>query len=94
MFVKIGLLLPCLYYKCVAIVIYDHSNSSRYYKCVKAHVLWWHFLVKMLVTVTDYLLALATLGDMTKKKNDPISVAPPMVPKASSLVSLSLALSH
>ncbi len=60
------MLFICLYYKCVIIVIYDHSNSNLYYKCVRAHVHWWHFLVKMLVTATDYLLALATLGDMTK----------------------------
>ncbi len=30
------------------------------------------FLAKTLVTATDYLLALATLSDATKNRNDPI----------------------
>ncbi len=34
---------------------------------------------------TDYVLALATLGGTTKNRNDPISVAPPKVAKASSV---------
>ncbi len=34
------------------------------------------FLAKMLATATDYLLALATLGDATKNRNDPISSVP------------------
>ncbi len=35
------------------------------------------------VSVTDYLLALSTMGDATKNRNDPISVVPPKVAKAS-----------
>jgi hypothetical protein len=50
--------------------------------------------VKTLVTATDYLFALATLGDMTEERNDLISVALPKVAKASSHTSLSLALSR
>jgi hypothetical protein len=46
----------------------------------------------MLATVTDFLLALATLGKVTKNRNDPISVAPPKAAKASSHVLLLLAL--
>jgi hypothetical protein len=38
--------------------------------------------------------ALATLGDATKNRNDPISVAPPKVAKASKVMLLSLALLH
>ena len=61
----------------------------------KSHVHWQHFLVKMVATVTDYLLALATLDDATKNRNDPISsVALPKLDKASSQVSLLLALSR
>jgi len=51
----------------------------------------------MVATATDYLLALATLGDVTKNRNDPIStVTSPKVAKlakASSYVLLSLAFS-
>jgi hypothetical protein len=50
------------------------------------------FLAKMLTTAIYYLLALATSSDATKNINDPISIAPPKVAKASSHVSL--ALSH
>jgi hypothetical protein len=42
------------------------------------------FLVIMLATATDYLLALATLGDATNNRNDPISVVPHKVAKTSS----------
>jgi hypothetical protein len=59
----------------------------------KAHAHWQHFLAKTLATATDYLLSLATLGDTTQHKNDPISSAAPpkvsKVTKASSHVSLS-----
>ncbi len=40
---------------------------------------------------SDYLLALATLGDTTKNRNAPIFFAPPKVAKASSHMLLSLA---
>ncbi len=60
---------------------------------LKANVHWQHFMAKMSVTVTDYLLALATLGDATKNRNDPISVTLPKVAKASSHSLLTLALS-
>jgi hypothetical protein len=38
-------------------------------------------------------LALATLGNATRNRNNPISVAPPKVAKASNHMSLSLVLS-
>jgi hypothetical protein len=50
----------------------------------KACVYRGHFLVITLASVTDYLHALATLGDATKNRNVPISVMPPKVAKASS----------
>jgi hypothetical protein len=53
------------------------------------------FFGRNVTTVTDYLLALATLDDATKNRNDPISsVALPKLDKASSQVSLLLALSR
>jgi hypothetical protein len=50
------------------------------------------FLPKTSATMTVCLLALATLGDVTKKRNDLISVVPPKVAKAISHVSMSLVL--
>jgi hypothetical protein len=51
------------------------------------------FLAKTPETATDYLLSLATLGDTTQHKKDPISSAAPpkvsKVTKTSSHVSLS-----
>jgi hypothetical protein len=60
---------------------------------LKAGAYWQHFFWRK-----DYLLTLATLGNMTKNRNDPISgVAPPKlakVTKTSRHVSLSLVLLH
>ncbi len=38
--------------------------------------------------VTEYVLALATLGDVTRKRNNPICVAQPKVAKSSTMVSV------
>jgi hypothetical protein len=53
------------------------------------------FFGRNVTTVTNYLLALATLDDATKNRNDTISsVALPKLAKASSHMSLLLALSR
>ncbi len=52
---------------------------------LKACVHWRHFLVKMIVTATNYLLALATLGDVTQIGLFLFYAAPPKVAKASTL---------
>ena len=43
------------------------------------------------VEILLYLLALATLGGETRNRNDPISVTPPKVTKASSHAALNFA---
>jgi hypothetical protein len=45
-------------------------------------------LAKMWATATEYVLALATLGDATRNRNNPISVAQPKVAKARTMVSV------
>jgi len=45
-------------------------------------------LAKMWVTATEFVLALATLGDATRKRNNPISVVQPKVAKARTMVSV------
>jgi hypothetical protein len=45
-------------------------------------------LAKMSATETEYVLALATLGSMTRNRNNPICVAPPKVAKARTMVSV------
>jgi hypothetical protein len=60
---------------------------------LKVNVHWQHFMAKMSVTVTGYLFALATLEDVTKNINDPVTVTLPKVAKASSHLLLTLALS-
>jgi hypothetical protein len=53
------------------------------------------FFGKNISNRTDYLLALATLGDTTKNRKDPISsVAPPKVAKAGEEGTISRAVSH
>ncbi len=59
------------------------------------HLHWRHLLAKLSVTVTrDSLLgditalALATLGSMTRNRNNPICVASPKVAKASTMVTV------
>ncbi len=42
------------------------------------------FLVKTSAIATDYVLSLATLGNETKNRNDPMSLTPPKVAKAGS----------
>ncbi len=50
------------------------------------HLHWRCFLAKMPVTVTEYVLALATLGDATKIETILSYVMPPKVAKASTVL--------
>jgi hypothetical protein len=44
--------------------------------------------VKTSATVTEYVLALATLGEVTRNKNNPIYLAPPKVANTRTMVSV------
>jgi hypothetical protein len=50
---------------------------------------WQCFLAKMLATLTEYVLALSILGNVTKIETILSCVTPPKVAKASTSVSLS-----
>jgi len=45
-------------------------------------------LPKASATLTEYVLALATLGSVTRNRDNPICVAPPKVAKARTMVSV------
>jgi hypothetical protein len=45
-------------------------------------------LAKTLATVTEYLLGLVTLDDVTRNRNNPICVVQPKVAKARTMVSV------
>jgi hypothetical protein len=52
------------------------------------HLNWQYYFGETSATVTEYVLAMATLGSVTRNRNNPICVVPPKVAKARTMVSV------